>query len=968
MGVRGLTTYARQHDAVISEIRDFAAHSDAASNGTSSTPVAIDAWAWVYELWLNLYSGETVQGGHYYEVSEHVHDFVHAWRSAHLEPIFYWDGPVPLVKQPTFLARRNNIAATNSAFMRSSSTSRASRSFQMECYPAPPLLGDAVRLTLTEIGVQCKSMPGEADGAVAEFAERNGGFAVSKDSDFFILCSRGQGRARYVPLDTIEYVLRDTKVKEEELPVAAEREAPSNDGFEAVTTRKSRNKAKSMAAAAAAAVATTSRSSLHTSAWPPSRHSKDTSLHSIRLRAYSSHALAAQLRLPPALLPLLGSVIGNDYSTPTQDSVLFRHLQKSTDKIREACDVVHTQWQRALTLASSKSTSRTLEMRLASKSLLKAAMEDAGAGADDASSEYSDGGSSSVTATPTMYGGTVVGPPAMGAPVDRVRSLIEATVNTLLERADIATHRAYYVSDGEKEACIESIIESVAAYSLLTTVDSTHLFGKSRAAFLSPTASLADLDAASSDRSRALELYRQAFEQAEFPPQLVSAMTERNCTPTIAPEDPDQKSVHVGAAREVRLWAYAVLFQVWGMDWARETMEEPSRDNGVRVEEIQTPQPPPSRYKEGERPDDVISVDTESTASAELDGQDDVNVDRLAHPSADSTLYTPPEEIKPPPAVMEHVRKGDKLVDDLVQIRTLTSMLRDSDTLPSVLGDLLAQYDAATSEETASNGPATPKSDPKPPLAPLLPLRTRLDIYRHALNSSVTGLPEVPPQLLPLAASLRHIIAYTARVAGESKKRLNWTSAEISAAVKAGCMTSHVFAQRKSATSSPTRAHILPRSLWIQYPSTRGIHLASTLQLTLESTHYLSSALLLPDTLAPIHTLFDGPLFQYFLALSSSSSLSAFNLPNEVGQQVHQVLEFVLHGQEEDLGLDLDEIKRLRKESKKSKGKTSSVVDPDAEDNTPPAKGKKKKGTGGGATASSSSAKNAFAMLLDQAE
>ncbi|CAO1629247.1 unnamed protein product [Sympodiomycopsis kandeliae] len=964
MGVRGLSSFAQNHEAVISEIKEYTTSSS--QDCDRREKVAIDAWAWVYEVWLHLF-GESIQGGNYTDVAEHAADFIHAWRSVGLEPVFFWDGPVPLIKQATFLARRAALAATNSAFMRSSSTSRASRTFQQECYPAPPLLGETIRCAMHAQGVQNVCLPGEADSAVAEFAESNQGLAVSKDSDFFILCSRGAGKSRYVPLDTVEYLIQSRPQdadQKEPCPQNGDAGTPSaqddTDGFEAVTTRKSRTKAKNTAAAAAARLAAAASRPERSSPWPPSRHDTDQKLKSVRLRAYSSHALAAQLRLPPALLPLLGSVIGNDYSTATQDSVLFRHLTKSTDKIRETCEVVHAQWQRAANLARDpkRSMTRSLEVRLASRTLMKAAMEDN----DDARSEYSDG--SSVTATPTILGGgstSVMDAATIGPPVDRVRSLIEATVNALLERADIATHRTYHVSDGEKEACIESIIESVAAYSLLTTVDSTHLIGKSRSAFLSPTY---DLDNASSthpswdkDTRQVLSLYREAFNTASFPAQLVAAMTERICTMTIAPEDPDQKSVHLSASREIRRWIYAILFQVWGMDWARETMEEPVREQpaGDQVEQESIPSGHANgnrkTYKEGESPDDVISVDTESTYSAvdsnaqqqeEGEGEEAVEgqLERL-------TVFTPPEEVKPPPAVKEYVRKGDRLVGELVEIPSLVSLLRENqeEDMPPTVSELLGQY-------TASNGnpiEGAPESDSRPSIAPLLPLKSRLDLYAFALccNLHTDAMKRVPMELVPLVLCLRYIIIHTAKVTGESKKRLNWTLNEVISAVQSGVHT-HFSSQQGH---SP-----LLKQKWIREPSTRGIHLSTVLQLLLESSHWLSSTLLLSSTLPSMHTLFDGPLFQFLLShdgnISDPSILSV-----ETRQMSEVVLEAVLeNGVKHHLAIDLMELKRLRKENKKKAKKESTTTDGK--------EGGKKSNKGG----DKEGKKNPFAMLLDQVD
>lgn len=991
MGVRGLTTFARDYQGAISELRTY--HAAASSSSSSSKPrttLSVDAWAWVFDVWLTHF-GETVQGGNYADLIDFVKDAIAAWRACGLEPVFLWDGPMPLAKQATYVSRRAVAAANNSAFMRSSSTSRASRRFQAECAPCPPLLGDAVRSALLEEGVESIITQTEADGAVAELAEETHGLAASKDSDFFVLCSRGQGNARYTPVDTFEYVM----VKQAPAsPAPADSVDPADfeedGGFQAVTKKRRRNRNPAPVADPASELYVLSR--------PPSRFPQDDAkLHSIRLRAFSSFQLSAQLGLPPALLPLFGSIVGNDYSTSTQDSVLFRHLHSSADRIREAADVIKREWQKR-NIAAAKQAKRatasasSLEMRLAAKSLLGASND------DDSRSEYSD--ASSATATPTGFG--EAHPPASinGTVADPVRGLVEATVKTLFERADLATHRVYFVPEAQKESCIESIIESMAAYSLLTNVGTANIHDAS--AFFQATLP-------TEAKRQALELYRSKFRSGFFSPTLISALSERIAVMTMCPEDPDQKSVHVGAARSVRRWVYAVLFEVWGMDWARESMDEPVLEPSPEPEEVPS-EPATNGYKPGERPDDVISVDTESSASGSefepssmTDGESRGGWDPLSLKSGpgsvidgdDRTTYVPPSVVKPPPAVREYVRKGERLIGELVEIPKLQDLLEEADDeLPHSLSEMQAQRTAFTSPPSphVDERPRTgPSSEPVPSLTPLLPSRTRLDLYRHALHSGDAAMEAVPREVLPLATSLRHIITFVAEETGESKKRYNWTLPEVASAVRMGCHIAEVHQQRKRVAEGADRgetaatdnvptpstpfAPVLDRSLWVQ-PTARGIHLSSMLQLVMESSHMLAGALLLcPDEVPLPYTLFDGPLFHLLLAKGGKVS-QAMRISKQTQATANAVLAAILdNGREDDLAIDLEELKRQRKENKRKNkelrasseagAEAASESDSASVEGSGKSKNKNKnKKKGGSAKSSGGGSQNPFDLLM----
>lgn len=82
MGVRGLTTFVQAYQGSISELREYVvSQSSSSSSSTPSvtTTLAVDALAWVFEIWLTNF-GDAVQGGNYQDITEHIKDVIHAWR------------------------------------------------------------------------------------------------------------------------------------------------------------------------------------------------------------------------------------------------------------------------------------------------------------------------------------------------------------------------------------------------------------------------------------------------------------------------------------------------------------------------------------------------------------------------------------------------------------------------------------------------------------------------------------------------------------------------------------------------------------------------------------------------------------------------------------------------------------------------------------------------------------------------
>lgn len=834
--------------------------------------------------------------------------------------------------------------------MRASAASRASRSFQTECCPLPPLLPETILATLRSDGVEVIGVQEEADGAVAQLAEQTSGLAVSQDSDFHILTSRGSGKARYAPLDTFEYLIeekRDTAIDQAEAAGEASAAADeADDGFQTAKTSR-RNRSKKGDSRQGQGISSQTRGpnigGVFASSRPPSRESvagAEYKLKAVRLRAYSSHAIAARLRIPPPLLPLLASVVGNDYTTDSQEHLLLSHISTYPERVQEVAEVVRDEWHRSMGHGKQVRRSRpspapmNLEARLSAKKAGGLSMTSSLVD-DDARSDYS--AASSATATPAGRAPTLKELDQVA--IDPVRALVVATVDGLLQRNDAALRRNRHVGDADKEACVQSIIDSIAAYTLLT-----HDHGTSQS-LIRPSNS-------DTTRTQAIERYEEAFQTVKITPDIMGVMAFKRVLPQLAPEDPDLKTVQVGASRQVRGWMYGVLFDVYGMDWARQTMEEPVQETPEGVvfaqedkEDASTQSNGRAKYGPGEKPDDIVSVDTESSDSS-------YEVDLVTRPSSvlgDRPDEEQPEPVKPPPAVTEYVRKGTSLVGDLVSIRSIWELLRQcadrGDAVPASLASLLGQYEAAKSEKV--NGNDAPIADPLPPLLVDLPVQTRLDLYRMALSSGDAAMESVPLHLLPLAVAVRHIISSIALDYGESKKRFNWTRAEVVSAVRTGCQ-----AWRIHQGSAPA----LPREDWVKAPSTRAIHVCSTLQLVLDSAHDLAMSLLLfPNELPSPYLIFDGPLF-HLLHENSGNASEAMHLSEQVKQEAQGLVKVVLaEGREDDLAVSAQELKQQRKD-KKRKEKTESNVEQ-------PANGGRRSNGGAGGVFTSSA--NAFAMLGD---
>lgn len=686
MGVKGLTSYVKQIQHAVSEqvtIPVKGATHGASTSTTSNTPVGgpfvIDGWAWIYRAYLDHFT-ESVRGGEYIGYTLHVRHFAHALRQAGLEPIFVFDGPYLPLKIPTVLSRLGDSAASNSGFMRSSS--RWKPAFQVSMGVFPPLLYDCTLEALRQCNVKVVIEQIEADSAVAELADEMGGWAVSNDSDFFILCARGtQGRG-YVPIDSIEYLVRPpVKTQPEGSQAATDVNAADadDDGFAQVGKS---GKARGRRGGKAAEAAAVSEQLLN---HPPARAEEGT-FTGIRFTSYSSPKLAAALGIPTSMLPLLAALVGNDYTASIQKRILDPALPFGPQRITFIANAIKTE---TLRMAATGNRTPRLGSGTATPSATRKGCGRTGSGWGALPARGGGGGSAITSATATPMGDSMH--PKLDEALaalalhDPVRFMVQSVIERIL--AGVAQHtREASVSSGEQKDLVDAVIDSVCTYSLLSDPSAIHRSTPGTDFFTDSTSGAAKL----ADR-KGLEQYRAAYTKGFFDRVLVESLTQRFCMNRMAPEDPDQKSIQSTHARDLRSWTFTTLFSTWGMDWARDTLEEPlpavadegeddiAEDRPGAIPILAGPGPNKVNWDEEGDPEELIPVQTppSSFGNSMYDDDEDEEDEVRSRPGSAVGLVEEEGEagVKPAPAVMDYGRKGDRYVAEQCPILTLDALI-----------------------------------------------------------------------------------------------------------------------------------------------------------------------------------------------------------------------------------------------------------------------------------------------------
>ncbi|KAG2178260.1 hypothetical protein INT43_003513 [Umbelopsis isabellina] len=175
---------------------------------TSGAKFFIDGNAYVHHLYVNS-NLDWIYGGQYAELATMFMNQIKAMQSAGIEVKFFFDGPLHSRKEHTRMLRnRGNIdrikgALKNMAWLARKDTNSEPRStaeISQHLFVIPPLALDVCVQALRHDSIEFQFCDGEADGEVARQARKVKGYAVSRDSDFFVYNLED---AAYIPLDML---------------------------------------------------------------------------------------------------------------------------------------------------------------------------------------------------------------------------------------------------------------------------------------------------------------------------------------------------------------------------------------------------------------------------------------------------------------------------------------------------------------------------------------------------------------------------------------------------------------------------------------------------------------------------------------------------------------------------------------------------------------------------------------------
>ncbi|KAH7105648.1 PIN domain-like protein [Auriculariales sp. MPI-PUGE-AT-0066] len=309
MGVHGLTTYLRENRRTLSKtILLPVANVALGANISKQVTVVVDAWSFIYELYQQ--SGlPWVYGGQNEEYASAILKTVNAWAAAGIRAVFVFDGPSPPAKFQTTIERINKGRLNASLiFYRTSSAGRSAPGFLLnrDVRMLPPLAHATCILALLNAGVECHFADGEGDAFAVELAGALNAFVAGNDSDFVILRPSGDGYLGYIPLSEMAFTYPATNLQEDE---------PGDVGF--VPIKRSRRKNT-----------TQTRNGLI----------PEDSFEGVSITVFTPDALAAQLKISVALLPVIAAFVGCDFVS--FNKLFFEHKLAPPQRITRVAQVL----------------------------------------------------------------------------------------------------------------------------------------------------------------------------------------------------------------------------------------------------------------------------------------------------------------------------------------------------------------------------------------------------------------------------------------------------------------------------------------------------------------------------------------------------------------------------------------------------------------------------------------------------
>lgn len=502
-------------------------------------------------------------------------------------------------------------------FFRTSSTSRGTARFLNETRIIPPLAYTACISALKNLqnstdAVKVHFADEEGDPYAVELAGKIGAYVVGNDSDFVVLNT--EGYLGYIPLEEMMW----------QAPISLEEPSHEEDdtGFQEV-----RNKSKRRHAA---------DPKVGRGIIPP-----DGDRLTLSLVVYKPDSLAAHLNIPVTLLPLLGALVGNDFSRQpdsdhrTVQSLFFDRQLSLSQRITRVASTIQT------ILSPSTPKRKNLKHQI----------------------------------------GTVM-------------DLIDRAVNKLLTRLNTP------LGSAEVDIIVEKIVEATLQYAIAKHDDanaSAHDPQLSQVCALHPHSACPllpllsrrieaevsdDSEAESEVQQNAVKIrtqYLAAFREGQFAPKLLDILSSGTFWPRIFLENPDTETVCRSIGRPIREWIYSILDNAVGLPEMLDEETERESNEG-KLEE------------DKEDLDEIIDV-VESDSETELAGDDLLGplkgeLHRL-HGSDDDNLSMAiaSAHYPVPPVVLEYLRRGTRVAQEPVEVKPV-HMLFDSVSLSPYSGSI----------------------------------------------------------------------------------------------------------------------------------------------------------------------------------------------------------------------------------------------------------------------------------------
>ncbi|KAG6861160.1 hypothetical protein C0995_003169 [Termitomyces sp. Mi166 len=616
MGVHGLTTYLRENQRTLSTTLNLPS-----SFSSDPLPIVVDGWSFIYDVYRNS-NLPWVYGGEYLEFSHLVVLVVNAWIKVGLKIYFVFDGPTPELKFSTVVSRLGQSHVQPSLlFFRTSPASRGTARFLNETRIIPPLVYTACINALKNLQnstdvVELHFADEEGDPYAVELAGKIGAYVVGNDSDFVVL--NAEGYLGYIPLEEMMWYA----------PIS--QEVPSHEeddsGFQEV--RKSKSKRRPVA-----------DTNVGRGIIPPEGDGS-----TLSLLVYKPDLLAAHLNIPVTLLPVLGALVGNDFSTQSESnrrnvqSLFFDRQLSLSQRITRVASTIQT------ILSPSTQKRKNLKHQLGS-----------------------------------------------------VMDLIDRAVNALLARLNTA------LGSGEIDSIVERIVEATLQYAIPKHEDghiSAHLQSPQVCALhphdtcpLLPLISrrveaevLDDEDEAQNETlQHALNIrtkYVAAYRDGRLAPKLLDILSSGTFWPRIFLENPDVETVSRSIGRPIREWIYSILDNAVGLP---EVFDEENEDEPNKTE-------PEEDEEDLDELIDVVESDNETELAeddllAPLKGE----LHRLHNSSDDgpspflASTYSPfPSK---PPIVTEYLRRGTRVTQEAVEVKSIHTLFELA-SLPSYSGSV----------------------------------------------------------------------------------------------------------------------------------------------------------------------------------------------------------------------------------------------------------------------------------------